>query len=220
MAGTSVPNEIFEFYESWKTRVQEADPNKHSRKTYGIAAQKNDLELVHKLIHSSQMEFAWRAIKRRATKVHPSLFMKIVIQTASALRRFDKLPTKEEREALQTLKDTITSAIEKYAETGETWGALTRMPESIQLRLDFVSKKQSFLRAMVKKPGAKDARRTFLVRLMSNQMSSTYGQPLHNIVAATVAVILDEVPLDTSHVRKLVAGRDEIIDRWWLFVGS
>ena len=70
------------------------------------------------------------------------------------------------------------------------------------------------LTAYVGKPGSKDARRTFVIRVMSEDIKQIYDQPLHDLVAACCSQILDE-DVDPELVRKLVKIGEKLPPPYW-----
>jgi len=58
---------------------------------------------------------------------------------------------------------------------------------------------------VVLKPRSQNAHVHYFVRFLSKCLREYYGQPLHEVVAVTASVLLDDVDIDAGLVRKLVA---------------
>ena len=56
----------------------------------------------------------------------------------------------------------------------------------------------------VKKPNSDNADIHYFVRMLSEYLKKRYGQPLHEVVAATTEVVFDRQNIDSDYVRKLV----------------
>jgi hypothetical protein len=59
-------------------------------------------------------------------------------------------------------------------------------------------------KALVKKPNSGNAPIHYFIRRLSKYCRETYGQPLHDAVAATTAVIFNREAMDSDYVRKLL----------------
>jgi len=56
----------------------------------------------------------------------------------------------------------------------------------------------------VRKPNSENADIHYFVRMLSGYLKNRYGQPLHEVVAATTEVVFDRQNIDSDYVRKLV----------------
>ena len=56
----------------------------------------------------------------------------------------------------------------------------------------------------VRKPNSENADIHYFVRMLSGYLKKRYGQPLHEVVAATTEVVFDRQNIDSDYVRKLV----------------
>jgi hypothetical protein len=61
----------------------------------------------------------------------------------------------------------------------------------------------------VKKPNSENADIHYFVRRLSEYLKERYGQPLHEVVAATTEVVFDRQNIDSDYVRKLVGSYPE-----------
>lgn len=66
------------------------------------------------------------------------------------------------------------------------------------------AKKYGEEESSVKKPNSENADIHYFVRSLSGYLSRRYGQPLHEVVAATTGVVFDRQNIDSDYVRKLV----------------
>ena len=80
------------------------------------------------------------------------------------------------------------------------------IPQLDIVLMDIHSKAETFKnnKVTVKKPKSKNAQTHFFVRHLSTFFQDYFGQPLHEAVAITTAVVLGLEEIDTDYVRKLV----------------
>lgn len=80
------------------------------------------------------------------------------------------------------------------------------VPSVVDILSDIESKTVELLNeeVLVKKPNSKKAPIHYFVRRLSEYLRKGYGQPLHDVVAATASVVFDGQSIDSDQVRKLL----------------
>jgi len=94
------------------------------------------------------------------------------------------------------------------------FGALKQIAEYFEETANDMETAITELKAYVAKPGMEEARRIYVIRLLSEEIQAIYGQPLTDVVAATCGVILDD-DIDPDQVKKLVAIHKDLKRKYW-----
>ena len=161
------------------------------------------------LLEDETMETAWKAIGRRSDSVPPEEALKIMLRYNINDYFFRVLQEDQSCSERQLVED-IERALSKYKESNastytpepvrELQSALERIKTLVQNNDDTWAEFGKY----VNQRNAPDAVRVYLTRAIAVEFFALYGTPLYASVAAIVGVILDDKPLDTDHVRKLV----------------
>lgn len=79
------------------------------------------------------------------------------------------------------------------------------IPPFFEVLSDIAVKAKHFgeKKSSVKKPNSENADIHYFARLLSEYLTRGYGQPLHEVVAATTEVVFDRQHIDSDYVRKL-----------------
>ncbi len=197
-----------------------------------------DIEVLAYAIEDPEMEPAWKAIARRGNKVPPERFAKEILDVSYRVRHMDRYPTvaqidahrrmaKRARVLLADLRKNVGSRLQKDWRDPrvnfllkrnfhtEPLDALQEFAEYLDLTARDMEETRTELTAYVGKTGDKNAKRVYVIRLLSSAVKAAYSQPLHNVVARTSAVILDEQEIDPDLVRKLVKLGENLEPPYW-----
>lgn len=215
-----VPSEVLCFFQTL--------PDKYTDQT--------DVDVLGFAIQSPSMKNAWKAVSRRQEKANPERVAQAILTVSSMSRDLDRYATTERIREIRGLAEKTHSFASNVVSKarkiiGEDWynefgyplkaffkvppvQALNELAEYFELTARDLEETRTELTAFVGKPGAKDARRTYVIRLMSKQVRDIYEQPLHDLVAACSSQILDE-DVDPELVRKLVKIGDKLPPPYW-----
>ena len=216
-----VPTEVLDFYHSLS----------------GGPWDQLDIQILEYALTSTDMKRAWSAISRRVQTVNPQEFARAILTVSSLARGLDKYPTTAKIDAHYEIAGRVrrlANKIEKVAsETIKNdWndernhmllGHIFKMPpfealeefaEYFEITAQDMDETRTELTAYVGKPGAKDAKRVYVIRMLSAEVRRLYNQPLHETVALTSAEIVGE-DIDIELVRKLVKTHDNLEPPYW-----
>jgi hypothetical protein len=175
---------------------------------------KQGLQLLQRLMESKEMEKAWKAIAKRSIADSLEELAKIILILPNQLMTVDWRTHEDvmnRRSSLSRLSNDINFALHAYrrslndVEAGLIWveGLYKEVKNLEELIRDHENIEAGFAQ-WIGKPGAKNAKRTWLVCFLSDQFDALFGQPLYASIASIVGVVLKETPLETDHVRQLV----------------
>ena len=178
---------------------------------------RQDREILGCAIESANMRKAWRAISRRAKTRNPTLFAKLIMYVARVAAQMDTYSTQEEVTACKKLTKKVTAlrteienvlggysdhTLSVYFEVPPTQ-AVQDLIDKLERFTKMVEKNRKALKSYSGKPESTDGKRAFVIRMLSEQVNANYGQPLHDVVAATSSVILND-DIGPDLVKKLV----------------
>ena len=167
---------------------------------------------------SEDMRKAWRAIAKRSEVVRPRLFAELITSVVCTAEKIQSQPLREQIETFRNLTSKVQALCPEFEKAFGQWPdsvLLERFADRPHTTIHELADKMDRFTQMFEntyqlftdrtgKPGSKNAKRTFVIRLLSEQIGKNYGTPLHETVAATVSVIFDEY-VDPDTVRKIVA---------------
>lgn len=180
-----------------------------------------DIDVLVYSFESPEMENAWKAIASRSDRSDPRAFAHAIVEISCDTRNKTLFPGKPEiakfvaiSKKLSKLQEQFEDAIDKSTGARRSFWR-TRKPleplKELQGQVDYyigVCKHENeFFKKLVGKPNSESWRRAWVIRRLTDLMWEMYGQPLHEVVAATSGVILDE-DVDSELVRKLMKGYD------------
>jgi hypothetical protein len=169
-------------------------------------------------IESKEMEKAWRAIERRRSKANPDRFAFLILSLPGEVERFIESANKENVNAWSELAEDLKAAARKFIDsTGEPISqGLSDEIFEIKTIAGQLAMEYSELGTYVGQRSAESAPRLYVIRRIAETLERLYKSPLYDTVSATAALILDEEPLDSDHIRKnVVAHRNRPKPWWW-----
>lgn len=170
-------------------------------------------QVVIRLVTSESMRKTWRAISRRKSKVSVVHFCETYCRLFILAKRFDRYSSSTSINALVQLGKDCTVAFRRYFDSLEADSSIdylfidevgSELFAKIRRGLKTARESQKDVVGLSGKPNSATAKSTQLIRVIGAELQKLYGQPLHQVNAHCVALILDEDPLDTSHVLKLL----------------
>lgn len=181
-----------------------------------IKTRQTDFDVLRRCIESPYMEKPWRAIARRDQTCDPMKFAQCIVTTVWLSRTTDRWPSTSEVASYKRLSMKVRALIadcdavfdqSTYGRREEWFGDLPNdYLEDLANRFDYCVKVFDIMRIHFKtiagKPRSKNNKRTYVIRILSTFIRQMYGQPLHDVVAATSSIILNE-HVDSELARKL-----------------
>jgi hypothetical protein len=201
-----VPEEVVEFYR------RECGPREHTDEYTQLAT-----DTLCRAIKSQEMRKAWEAIGRRGDEIRPWSFAQIIVDAVRVSEQMDNFPPKEQIETFRTLTSKVKAISREFEDALGHWcddtmlhyfGArpdlgIQELADNMEKFTAMVEENRRFLTDRTGKPNSRNAKRTFVVRVLSEGICNCYGTPLHDTVAATASIILDD-NVDSETVRKIV----------------
>ena len=201
-----VPNEVVAYYR------KRCEP-----KEYADEYEERGTDALYQVMKSPRMEKAWKAITRRSDEVHPVSFATEILYAAQAATQIPWYPSRKETLQLRKLATKVRALHPEFESILGYWNnevlmhwfgsdpvkAIDQLATSFERFANMVEDHRSTLTLYSAKPDSKNAKRTFVIRLLSARLTELYGTPLHDVVAAVTGVLLDE-DVDAELVRQLV----------------
>lgn len=160
----------------------------------------------------------WRGEQKHSAKEQREFYQKIYDHAAelqSLLGRskefhFYSINRLIKDSAIEWLVDTLDAQPYDHATSGESYARFCLddvMPSIHLVLMDIAEKAKQYAEQnpLVLKPRSESASAHYFVRSLSKFLREHYGQPLHEVVAVTASVMLNNVDIDAGLVRKLVA---------------
>ena len=202
-----VPEDVVEYYR--RESESKERPDEFDRQ---------GIEVLCRAMESETMRKAWEAIARRKDKVPPSFLAGVIADTHLVTDGISSVPSPEQIATFRNLTakvKVLSSEIEAavgHLSDGVMLHYIGDRPDKMIQELadnmeeftSMVEDHRKWLTDRTGKPGSKNAKRTFVIRLLSERIYDWYGTPLHDTVAATASIILDDY-VDSDTVRKLIA---------------
>lgn len=202
-----VPEEVIAYYR-----------DRCEQKKYTAEYEQRGTAALCRAMESENMRIAWKQIAKRKDKVPPICLARAIAMAPFAADQISSVPSSQQLKTFRKLTSEVQALCPKFEDAFgqlENW-ALRHSPEvrpdkAVQELADNMEEFTSMLEDARKwltdqtgKPRSKNAKRTFIIRFLSERMNAWYGTPLHRSVAAATEAILGEA-VDPHLVRKITA---------------
>ena len=202
-----VPEDVVEYYR--RESESKERPDEFDRQ---------GIEVLCQAMESETMRKAWEATARRKDKVPPFFLAQVIAMTHLATAGISSVPSPEQIATFRKLTAKVTALSSEIEDAVGHWcdevmlhyfgvrpdKMVQELADNMEEFTSMVEDHRKWLTDRTGKPGSKNAKRTFVIRLLSERIYEWYGTPLHDTVAATASIILDDY-VDSETVRKIVA---------------
>ena len=202
-----VPEEVIEYYR------RQCVPQNTTLEYHQLGT-----EVLCRAMESENMRKAWQAIANRSHKVRPWYFPNIIMDAVRTSEQLSSYPPPEQIATFRKLTSKVQALSTEFKDALGNWAdevmlhyfgvrpdkAIHELADNMEGFTRMIESTRKSMTDYTGKPKSKHAKRTYVIRLLSEQVKELYDQPLHDTVAAISGVILDE-DVDPELVRKLVS---------------
>lgn len=202
-----VPDEVIKYY--WS----KSEPKEYTDEYDQLAT-----EFLCRALESEGMKKAWRAIAKRSESVHPGFFAAEIFTLVRIAAQIPWYPSQEETASLRKLATKVRGISSEFEDTlghcndeplmhwfgANPVNTIDKFASNMERFTNMVEDHRNVLKQYVGKPNSQNAKRTFIIRYLSERVTDLYHQPLHDVVASITSVLIDE-SVDPELVRKLVS---------------
>lgn len=158
--------------------------------------------LLGKLITDQRMKDVWEALAKRIEEdIELYQFFHACEGGILGWQSSMKQTALKRKKFYQDIRDTALKLASLMKESDQ----LNHYPTNILLDISEKAKQYGKEEPLAKKPNSDNADIHYFARWLSEYLKKRYGQPLHDVVAATTEVACNRLSIDSDYVRKLVS---------------